>query len=113
MWRRRCTARPVGWRLTAEHRYDARVSSCAAWFCADPRRLCVLGVWLHLAGLATLIAAVVAGLSVLALLAGIGLLALSAWAKVAGVALFRAMRLTRRRPALASGDSPARSARAI
>ena len=88
------------------------MTACATWFRADPRRLCVLGVWLHVAGVATLFTALLTGPSAPALLAGISLILLSGRTKAAGVEQFRAKRLLRRRPALAATAQPARSARA-
>ena len=62
------------------------------WFLADPRRLCVLGVWLYLLGTATLFLSLIDGMSptgltggfLLAWCGGSGLLALMANIAIGG-----------------------------
>jgi hypothetical protein len=66
------------------------------WFLSDPRRLCVLGVWLNLLGCAVLFYALVGGAPVGQMLAGIALTATAALCKVAGRDRFRLQRLQRR-----------------
>jgi hypothetical protein len=78
------------------------VHAASSWFRSDPRRICVVGVWLSLAGLAVTVAALVTGLDVAGLLAGIVLTACGSWAKVAGRDQFRRNRLSRARAATAS-----------
>ena len=67
------------------------------WFQIDPRRLCVLGVWLNLLGVALLFFAVLSGAPVGQMLAGIALTAAAALCKVAGRDRFRLQRVQRSR----------------
>ena len=67
------------------------------WFRTDPRRLCVLGVWLNLLGCAVLFYALLAGAPVGQVLAGIALTASAALCKVTGRDRFRLQRLQRLR----------------
>lgn len=67
------------------------------WFLeSDPRRLCVLGVWLNLLGCAVLFHALLGGAPVAQTLGGIALTATAAFCKVAGRDRFRLQRLPRR-----------------
>ena len=67
------------------------------WFRTDPRRLCVLGVWLHLLGVAVLFYALLGGAPVGPVMAGIALTATAALCKVAGRDRFRLQRVQRLR----------------
>jgi len=66
------------------------------WFQIDPRRLCVLGVWLNLLGCAVLFHAMLVGTPVGQTLAGIALLATAALCKVSGRDRFKLQRVQRR-----------------
>ena len=81
---------------TDELRYHAAVPlSITPWFLARPRRPCVLGVWLYLAGCTTLFVALMQGSSVTMLVAG-GLAAcFGGWAKESGLKHLRRNRLRR------------------
>jgi len=74
------------------------------WFLADARRLCVVGVWLHLAGLALLLLSFVNGVMPAGLVLGLLLAASGGWAKEAGREHFRRHRL-RRLPAEAASEA--------
>ena len=65
------------------------------WFRTDPRRLCVLGVWLNLLGCAVLFYALLGGAPVGQVLLGIALTASAALCKVTGRDRFRLQRLRR------------------
>jgi hypothetical protein len=78
------------------------VHATASWFQSDPRRLCVLGVWLSLGGLAATLASLATGVPLHGLLAGILLSATGCWAKASGRDLFRRQRVARARAAAAS-----------
>jgi len=67
------------------------------WFQTDPRRLCVLGVWLNLLGCAVLFYALLGGAPVGPVMAGIALTATAALCKVAGRDRFKLQRLQRLR----------------
>lgn len=67
------------------------------WFRTDPRRLCVLGVWLNLLGVAVLLHALLGGAPAGQMLAGIALTASAALCKVAGRDRFKLQRLQRSR----------------
>ncbi len=67
------------------------------WFRTDPRRLCVLGVWLNLLGLAVLAYALLGGAPAAPMMAGIALTATAALCKVAGRDRFKLQRLQRLR----------------
>lgn len=68
------------------------------WFKSDPRRLCVLGVWLNLLGCALLAhALLLGGTSAGQMLAGIALTASAALCKVTGRDRFKLQRLQRSR----------------
>ena len=67
------------------------------WFQTDPRRLCVLGVWLNLLGCAVLFYALLGGGAVGPVMAGIALTATAALCKVAGRDRFKLQRLQRLR----------------
>jgi hypothetical protein len=71
--------------------------AAASWFLSDPRRLCVLGVWLSLTGLVVTGASLASGLPLPGLVAGILLSASGCWAKVAGRDRFRRHRIARSR----------------
>ncbi len=66
-------------------------------FDADPRRLCVLGVWLHLLGVAVLLHALLGDRPAPQVLAGIALTASAALCKVTGRDRFKLQRLERSR----------------
>jgi len=74
------------------------------WFLADARRLCTLGVWLHLAGLAVLLLSFVNGAMPVGLVLGLLLVACGGWAKEAGREHFRRHRL-KRLPAEAAAEA--------
>jgi hypothetical protein len=76
------------------------------WFLADARRICVLGVWLHLAGIAVLFLSFVGGMAPLGLVAGLLLAACGGWAKEAGREHFRRHRLRRVQSASTAEPSP-------
>lgn len=78
------------------------MQATASWFRSDPRRLCVVGVWFSLLGLAVTVGALLAGDSLLGLLAGAFLSATGSWAKVAGRDLFRRNRAARLRASFGS-----------
>jgi hypothetical protein len=63
------------------------------WFLADPRRLCVLGVWLYLVGTATLFLSLIEGMSPTGLTGGFLLAWCGGWAKESGREKFRRHRL--------------------
>ena len=63
------------------------------WFLADPRRLCVLGVWLYLVGTATLFLSLIDGTSPTGLTGGLLLAWCGGWAKELGRDRFRRHRL--------------------
>lgn len=65
------------------------------WFHADPRRLCVLGVWLHLLGCGLMFHALVTGAPVGQVIAGVTLTGAAAFCKVTGRDRFRLRRLPR------------------
>jgi len=67
------------------------------WFQSDPRRLCVLGVWLNLLGVAVLFYAVLSGAPAAQMLAGIALTATAALCKVTGRDRFKLQRVQRSR----------------
>ena len=67
------------------------------WFRTDPRRLCVLGVWLNLLGLAVLAYALLGGAPAAPMMAGLALTATAALCKVAGRDRFKLQRLQRLR----------------
>jgi len=66
------------------------------WFQIDPRRLCVLGVWLNLLGCAVLLHAMLVGAPAAQLLTGIALLATAALCKASGRDRFKLQRVRRR-----------------
>ncbi len=63
------------------------------WFLADPRRLCVLGVWLYLVGTATLFLSLIDGMALTGLTGGFLLAWCGGWAKESGRDNFRRHRL--------------------
>jgi hypothetical protein len=63
------------------------------WFLADPRRLCVLGVWLYLVGIATLFLSLIDGMALPGLTGGFLLAWCGGWAKETGREKFRRHRL--------------------
>ena len=63
------------------------------WFLADPRRLCVLGVWLYLVGTATLFLSLIDGMPPVGLTGGLLLAWCGGWAKESGRDRFRCYRL--------------------
>lgn len=67
------------------------------WFRTDPRRLCVLGVWVNLLGCAVLVHALLGGAPADEMLAGIALTASAALCKVSGRDRFKLQRLQRSR----------------
>jgi hypothetical protein len=67
------------------------------WFRTDPRRLCVMGVWLNLLGVAILFQALLDGAPPGQVLAGIAFTASAALCKVAGRDRFKLQRLQRPR----------------
>lgn len=67
------------------------------WFRTDPRRLCVLGVWLNLLGVAVLFSAVLSGAPVGPTLVGLALTASAALCKVTGRDRFKLQRIQRPR----------------
>lgn len=73
------------------------------WFQADPRRICVVGVWAYLLGCAATFHALVAGAPVGPLVAGIALTLAGGALKIAGRDRFKLHRLRRHR----AGDAPA------
>ena len=75
------------------------------WFLADPRRLCVLGVWLYLVGTATLFLSLIDGMSPTGLTGGFLLAWCGGWAKESGRERFRRHRLRALRPS-AEADEP-------
>jgi hypothetical protein len=82
------------------------------WFLADPRRLCVLGVWLYLVGTATLFLSLIDGMSPTGLTDGLLLAWCGGWAKESGREKFRRQRLRVLRIA-AEVDEPETIARPI
>ena len=67
------------------------------WFQADPRRICVVGVWLNLFGCAATFHALVVGGPVLNLLLGVALTLAGAAFKIDGRDRFKRDRLKRHR----------------
>jgi hypothetical protein len=95
--RRRSNRRPlVGSVLcvTDELGYDAVVFKLfSLWFLADPRRLCVLGVWLYLVGTAAIFLSLIDGMALTGLIGGFLLAWCGGWAKESGREKFRRHRL--------------------
>ena len=63
------------------------------WFLGDPRRLCVLGVWLYVVGIATLFVSLITGMAPTGLIGGFLLAWCGGWAKESGREIFRRHRL--------------------
>ncbi|MBA2960907.1 MULTISPECIES: hypothetical protein [Ramlibacter] len=74
------------------------------WLRTDPRRLCVVGVWLSLAGVATTFTSLTSGQPLAGLATGLLLTAIGSWTKAAGRDLFRRDRTLRRCAALHPRD---------
>jgi len=86
--------RRLGLYLTDEPSYDAVVlNPLSHWFLADPRRLCVLGVWLYLVGTATIFLSLIDGMPPTGLIGGFLLAWCGGWAKESGREKFRRQRL--------------------
>lgn len=73
------------------------MTKLSAWFKADPRRICVLGVWLYLGGCSINFVVLATSASAPGLLAGIVLTVAGARAKVLGRDLFKRQRSSGRR----------------
>jgi hypothetical protein len=80
------------------------------WFLSDPRRLCVLGIWLSLAGLVVTLSSLASDVAIAGLLAGVLLSAAGCWAKVAGRDRFRRGRVVRARASQSLPRAQRRSA---
>lgn len=80
------------------------------WLLADPRRICVLGVWLYLVGTATLFLSLIDGMAPTGLIGGFLLAWCGGWAKESGRESFRRHRL-RGFGYSAKADEPATIAR--
>lgn len=85
------------------------VAKLASWFQADPRRICVLGVWLYLAGCGLTFYFLVAGAPAAGLVFGVALALAGARAKVIGRERFKHRRSSRRSVQDRDAGQPARA----
>lgn len=72
------------------------MAKLSSWFNADPRRFCVLGVWLDLAGCGLCFLSLATGATAAELLAGVFLMLAGARAKVLGRDRFKRQRVSSR-----------------
>jgi len=80
------------------------VAKLSSWFNTDPRRICVLGVWLDLAGCSICFLSIATSAPATGLLTGVFLMLAGAKAKVLGRDRFKRQRLGCRRQG--SGAAP-------